>query len=110
SDLAETPTAAYQTTVRQQHLLLTDEADWALVALAHAPPQPALLVERVAHRRELLARCRSGGIESAFKDLLRSDRTTEALKALISGLGSHTKTEKTLRDYQDVLLTDEAVE
>src|ERR1700756_1510105 len=38
---AESATAAHQTTVEQQHLLLTDEADWVLVALAHETPQEA---------------------------------------------------------------------
>jgi hypothetical protein len=107
---AESATAAHQTTVQQQHLLLTDEADWVLVALAHESPEEAFFVERIAHRRELLARCRSDGIEPAFEDMLREDRTSAALQALIPALGSRTKTEEALRHYQDVLLTDKAVQ
>jgi nicotinamidase-related amidase len=84
SDLlgAESATAAHQTTVQQQHLLLTDEAEWVHAALARDSSE-AFFVKRIAHRRDLLARCRSEGIDLAFEDMLREDRTSAALQALI---------------------------
>ena len=107
---ADSPTAAHQTTVQHKDLLLTDEADWVLVALAHESAQDAFFVERIAHRRELLARCRSEGIDPAFADMLGEDPTTVALEALIRAINSHKQTEEVLRDYQDVLLTDQAIQ
>ena len=107
---ADSPEAAYHTTVQQKDLLLTDEADWVLVALAHESPQEALLVERIAHRRELLARCRNEGIEPAFADMLGEDRTTPALQALLQAISSQKKSEEVLSEYQDVLLTDQAIQ
>ena len=107
---ADSATAAHLTTIKQQHLLLTDEADWVLAALAHESPQETFFVERIAHRRELLSRCRSEGIDLAFKDMLRKDRTSVALQELLRAVNSRTETEGVLRRHQDVLLTDEAVE
>ena len=107
---ADSPAAAHQTTVKQQDLLLTDEADWVLAALGHENLQEAFFVERITHRRELLARCRSEGIEPAFADMLREDRTTAALQALIPAIGSHKRAEEVLRDHQDLLLTDQAIQ
>ena len=105
---AESATAAHDTTVRHQALLLTDEADWVLAALVYESPEETLFVERVAHRRELLGRCRSEGIERAFADMLREERMTEALKALIRALGSVEDAAVVLKRYGDVLLTDSA--
>jgi FRG domain len=107
---ADSVAAAHQTTVQQKDLLLTDEADWVLTALAYENPQDAFFVERIAHRRELLARCRSEGIEPAFADMLREDRTTDALQALVRVISSHKQSEEVLGDYQDVLLTDQAMQ
>jgi hypothetical protein len=107
---ADSIAAAHQTTVQQKDLLLTDEADWVLAALAHENPEEAFFVERIAHRRELLARCRSEGIDPAFADMLREDRTTAALQALIPAISSHKQSEEVLRNYQDVLLTDQAIQ
>src|SRR5262249_28373257 len=105
---AESAAAAHDTTVQHQALLLTDEADWVLAALACESPQETFFVERIAHRRELLGRCRRGGIEPAFADMLREDRTTEALRALIPALGSADEAAVVLKQYEDVLLTDSA--
>jgi hypothetical protein len=105
---AESATAAHDTTVRHQALLLTDEADWVLAAMAYESREETFFVERVAHRRELLGRCRHEGIEPAFADMLREDRTTEALRALIPALGSAEDAAAVLKQYEDVLLTDSA--
>ena len=105
---AELATAAHDTTVRNQALLLTDEADWVLAALTYESREETFFVEHVAHRRELLGRCRSEGIEPAFADMLREDRMTEALKALVPALGSVENATVVLKRYEDVLLTDSA--
>lgn len=105
---AESATAAHDITVRHQALLLTDEADWILAAVAHESPQEVAFVELISRRRELLDRCCSEGIDPAFTDLLREERTTDALRALVPALGSPEEAATVLRRYEDLLLTDSA--
>lgn len=102
--------AAHETTIRQQALLLTDEADWVLAAFSHESPDEALLVERIAHRRELLARCRQEGIELAFEDMLRDERLSDALQVLGRDIDSREKVQIVLEQHQDILLTDQALD
>jgi len=105
---ADSATDAYDSTVEQQGLLLTDEADWVLAALAHESADDKGLVERIAHRRALLSQCREAGIEPAFAGMLREERTTEALEALVPALDSPKEAAAILMRYEDVLLTDDA--
>jgi CHAT domain-containing protein/tetratricopeptide (TPR) repeat protein len=105
---AESASSTYRIVIEHADMLLTNEADWTLIALAASESENMLFVERIAHLRDTLARCRREGTDAAFAEMLRDEHRGKALKALMLSIYSLDKMRQVLEQYREVLLTDEA--
>lgn len=107
---ADSADAERKALVRHRALLLSDEADWVVAALAHQNAAHAFFVKRAADGRALLARSRREGLEAALADDGQDDAVGDALRELVAALGSREAVADVLQRHRDVLLTDDAFE